>query len=231
MLHSLHDCIVLVFADQTNNGEVDILTALDMCSVMDLDPHASNRSIYDLHIIYDSEHAANDHNHPFSDVKELQAVLDREGYTYTDSVRDNKPGHSTLQQQVNLISQADFVICFLSISSDGEIPNMLAHYVQKAVKIKLDRREPNRVIPVCCAMAEDKIKEILHPGSCLGALSLVDYVIIKDGDNSWRDKIIDTLKITPTGKVTLFPPKMVEIHGLVLLLLDHAMQIVFTWYW
>ena len=152
------------------------------------------RPSYDVHIIYDKDHLGDDGPVPL--VRLLEEELDRCDITYTDCDRDNLPGISTIQQQSDLILQADFTVIFLSIPPQppqpGQISRLVSHCVDKALIIKRQQGQINRVIPVFCHIENE---------SCLIQLMYLEHIVARYKDNTWIDKIMKALTETPAGKL------------------------------
>ena len=158
------------------------------------------RPSYDVHIIYDKDHHGDDGPVPL--VRLLEEELDRCDITYTDCDRDNLPGISTIQQQSDLILQADFTIIFLSIPPEpGQISCLVSHCVEKALIIKRQQGQINRVIPVFCHMSNDEVMSAIENESCLSQLRFLDHIVATHEDNTWIDRVMAALRGTPTGKL------------------------------
>ena len=153
------------------------------------------RASFDVHILHDTDHSsADDH---LQLVRLLETELDRLEYKYTNCVTHCLPGRSTSQQQVDMMTQADFVICFLSIPQQtGEMCSMLSHCVQKAFVIKRNQGLTNRVIPVMCNMSENQVRQCVCK---VTELMLTDHIPAREGDTSWIERVMAALAATPTG--------------------------------
>ena len=132
----------------------------------------------DVHIVYDTHHAGADA--PVQLVILLEDELDKQGYTYTD-FRDCLPGRSTMQQQVDFMTQADFIVCFISKSQQtAHVFEELIDHVRRALTIKQRPGLVNRVIPVFCNVTEEQVKEIRD--ARLPEMMLVNHIIARHGD-------------------------------------------------
>ena len=86
------------------------------------------RPKFDVHIIYAPDD--NSPEEPPNCVLLLQEKLQESKYTYTSCSDDCLPGKSIMSQQIDLIANADFIICFLSVSPQTrEMSKMLKHCV------------------------------------------------------------------------------------------------------
>ena len=165
----------------------------------------------DVYIIYDTDHVGADV--PVQLVRLLEDELDKHGYTYTDCGRDCLPGRSTTQQHVDLITQADFVVCFISICEQmSQVSLKLICHVKKALTIKRKSGHFNRIIPVFCNMAEEQVREILD--AHLSEMMLMNHIIARHRDVTYIEKVMDALTATPSGKSNSKSIYYVAIHYL-----------------
>ena len=157
------------------------------------------RQSFDVHIIYDTEHTGADD--PRQLVKLLEEELERLEYKYTDCGRDCLPGRSSMQQQVDMMTQADFIICFLSILQQTEqMCTRLSHCVQKAFLIKRNQGLTNRVIPVMCNMSGDQVRRCVCN---VTELMMTDHIPAREGDRSWIQRVMAALAATPAGMMNI----------------------------
>ena len=150
----------------------------------------------DVHIIYGTDVGSDDH---VQLVTLLQAELDNHDYKHTDCGRDCLPGQSTNQQHIDMITQADFIVCFIShCQQTGEVTPELIHHIRKALTIKQRAGLPNRVIPVFCNMTEEHIMEIRD--AHLPEMILVSHITARQVDFTYIEKVMQALEATPSGE-------------------------------
>ena len=157
------------------------------------------RPTCDVHIIYDTEHIGA--NNPVELVKLLEDELEKHDYTYTDCGRDCLPGRSTDQQQIDMITQADFIVCFVSFCQQtGHVSAGLINHLRKALTIKQRPGLTNRVIPVFCYMPVGQVTGIVT--AHLLEMILMNHIIASHRDLTYIEKVLQALAATPSGKIT-----------------------------
>ena len=163
-------------------------------------PHRPEiRPTCDVHVIYDTEHVGADN--PIHLVKLLEDELEKHDYTHTDCGRDCLPGRSTDQQQIDMITQADFIVCFISICQQtGHVSAGLINHLRKALTIKQRPGLTNRVIPVFCYMTEEHVTGIVT--ALIPQMMLMNHIIAMHRDQTYIEKVMQALAATPSGKST-----------------------------
>ena len=157
----------------------------------------------DVHIIYDIEHAGDDD--PIHLVRKLEDRLEKSEYKYTDCCKDCVLGRLTDQQQKDFITQADFIVCFMSFNQQtGVLSNRVANYVQKALNIKLQSGLPNKILPVFCYITPEQVVEkriVQFP-----ELVTLEDITAQHGDFTYIEKVMEALAVTPSGSILAYKP-------------------------
>ena len=155
------------------------------------------RPTCDVHIIYDTEHVGADD--PVELVRQLEDELEKHDYTYTDCGRDCLPGRSTDQQQIDMITQADFIVCFISLCQGQVSPGHINH-LRRTLTTKQRPGLTNRVIPVFCHMSAGQVTGIVT--AHLLEMILMNHIIASHRDLTYIEKVMQALAATPSGKIT-----------------------------
>ena len=158
------------------------------------------RQTCDVHIIYDRDHVGADN--PVQLVRALEDELKKQDYEYTDCGSDCLPGIPIIQQQVDHITQADFVVCFISLCQQAEhVSARLLDHVKKAMGIKLQSGLIDRVMPVFCNVSEEQAREIRDAD--LPEMMVVGHIIARHSNLTFTKQVLDVLALTPSSKIQI----------------------------
>ena len=156
------------------------------------------RPLVDVHTIYDTNHVGAD-AHYIQLITKLEEKLHEQKYKYTNCGRDCLLGKSTIQQQVDHITQADFIFCLISFDQQtGQVSTGLIDHIKRALTKKQQTGHTNRIIPVFCSMSEEQVREIRD--THLLQMMLVNHIIARHGDLTYIEKVVAALAATPSGK-------------------------------
>ena len=165
---------------------------------MSVSKEMRTRVVNDMHIVYATEcDEANSTQEQFVEV--LRNTLKEDKYRYTTCKGSLLAGHMEQPNQVDHMTQADFIVCLLSVSpKTGCMCKKLVNNVRLALNIKGKQSQANRVIPVFCDMTEAQAQQVKE--TYLPELIPVVHVIARQDDTTWTEKVMELFKVTPSGK-------------------------------